>query len=79
MSKAIMKYSAARNHKRKTGAARKEATVSPQAESLKVPPTLTMHQRPTCQPQTDERPTLRTRDGRVLATVEAWRPDLAVN
>lgn len=53
--------------------------MSPSIEQIRIPAGLTLTVRPTCQPQVDERPTVRTRDGRVLAQVDAWRPDLAAN
>lgn len=52
-----------------------EAPVSPLAEQIQIPAGLTLQRRPVCSPRADERPTLRTADGRVLAVVEQWRPD----
>jgi len=52
--------------------------MSPQIEATKLPPGFTLAKRPTCQP-TDERPVLRDENGRCLAIVEQWRPDLSVN
>lgn len=56
--------------------ARKEAPVSPTQEQIKIPAHLTLQRRPVCSPRADERPTLRTQDGRVLAVIEQWRPEL---
>ncbi len=49
--------------------------MSPQAEALEIPASLTLRPRPLCQP-TEERPLLRPRDdaNRVLALVERWVP-----
>lgn len=55
----------------------KEAPMSPQIEQLRIPDGLKLQQRHVCSPRSDERPLLVTKDGRVLAVVEAWRPDLA--
>lgn len=54
--------------------------MSPQAETLEIPQTLTLRPRATCQPNgIDERPVLRYRadESRVFAQVERWSPDAA--
>lgn len=54
----------------------KEATVmAPQQEQIRIPQGLTLQRRQVCSPRADERPTLRTSDGHVLAVVEAWMPE----
>lgn len=68
-------YAAGRDKRRRP--ARKEAAVSPTQEQIRIPPQLRLEHRHVCAPRQDERPLVRTRDGHVLAVVEAWRPDLA--
>lgn len=72
--KVPIKHAAAR---KKSRAVRKEASMSPTSEQLHIPDGLRLQQRQVCSPRSDERPLLVTKDGRVLAVIEAWRPDLA--
>lgn len=51
--------------------------MSPTIEQIKIPAGFTLERRHVCSPRTDERPTLRDRDGHILAVVEQWRPDAA--
>ncbi len=65
------KYVAAHDRRR----AAMEAPMSPQAERVRVPPTMTLAPRWLGAPMPDERPLLRDERGRVLAVVEVWSPN----
>jgi hypothetical protein len=54
--------------------------MSPTTEQIRLPQGTRLERRPTVQPSgNDELPAVRTRDGRVLALVDALRPDWGVN
>lgn len=53
--------------------------MSPTQEQVKIPDGWQVTHRATHDPRNDERPMVRTRDGHVLALLDAWRPDWAVN
>lgn len=48
--------------------------IVPQHEP-KLPPGYALRRRPQTHPEADELPTLEDRERRVLARIEAWRPD----
>jgi hypothetical protein len=77
--KSITSLPAARNHKGKARAARKEAPMSPTTESLKLPPTLTLRPREANPRSTDEAIVVRDRDGRTVARIDVLRVDLLPN
>lgn len=51
--------------------------MSPMQFEPKIPDRMTLERRHVCAPRQDERPTLRDEQGRVLAVVESWRPEMA--
>lgn len=55
---------------------RKEADMSPMTESLKLPPALVLVPRQPHPLSTEEHQVVQDREGRVLARIEALRPDL---
>jgi hypothetical protein len=52
--------------------------MSPQTET-KIPDGYTLRARETRDPHADERPLLRDEQGRTLAVVERWVPDVRLN
>ncbi len=54
--------------------------MSPTSTEIRIPRGTRLERRPTVQPSgNDERPVIRTADGHVLAQLDAFRPDFAVN
>lgn len=50
--------------------------MSPQITETRIPDRMILIRRQTCQPSAvDERPQLRTAEGRTLAVVETWQPN----
>lgn len=78
MRRSVPITSAAASRKRRPKAA-KEAPVSPTTESLKLPTHLALTPRQPHPLTTEEAMVVRDQDGRVLARIDALRPDLLPN
>lgn len=49
--------------------------MSPQAEEIHIPESMSLERRAVCSPRAEEPYLLRDGEGHVLATVEHWTPD----
>jgi hypothetical protein len=76
MRKSVPITSAAAKTRTKRNAAGKKADMSPTSESLKLPPTMTLAPRQPHPLTTEEWMVVRDREARVVARIDATRPDL---